>query len=81
MNSSTGKEKSDLTATATSMDLLAGYVGNRLGRILVNKTGLAGNYDFKLTWSPDQVQDAPAPPLVTALREQLGFGWNRRRRR
>ena len=60
-----------MTATATSIDLLAGYVGNRLGRIVVNKTGLACNYDFKLTWSPDQVQDAPAPPLVRPPAERV----------
>ena len=60
-------------ATATSLDLLATYVGNRLGRIVVNETGLKGAYDFTLTWASDQAPDAQSPPLVTALREQLGL--------
>jgi uncharacterized protein (TIGR03435 family) len=55
------------------MDLLAGYVGNRLGRIVVDKTGLKQSYDFTLEWAPDQAPDSSAPSLVTALREQLGL--------
>jgi uncharacterized protein (TIGR03435 family) len=60
-------------ATATSMDLLAKYLGNRLGRIVVDKTGLSGAYDFTLEWAPDQSPDSSAPSLTTALREQLGL--------
>jgi uncharacterized protein (TIGR03435 family) len=54
--------------------LLAGYIGNRLGRIVLNKTGLSGDYDFKLDWSPDEGPSSTLPSLVTALREQLGLG-------
>jgi uncharacterized protein (TIGR03435 family) len=55
------------------MATLAAYVSNRLGRIVIDKTGLSGAYDFELDWSPNEEADAPAPPLVTALREQLGL--------
>jgi uncharacterized protein (TIGR03435 family) len=55
------------------MELLAGYLGNRLGAIVVDKTALTGAYDFTLKWSPDTAQDAGAPSLVTAVREQLGL--------
>jgi uncharacterized protein (TIGR03435 family) len=58
-------------STATSMDLLAKYVGNRLGRIVLDQTGLPGAYDFTLTWSPDAATDAPS--LVSAVHEQLGL--------
>lgn len=54
-----------------------------LDRPVVNKTGLAGRYDFDLTWAPDETQfggavpiapsDAPSPPLFTAMRDQLGL--------
>jgi uncharacterized protein (TIGR03435 family) len=54
-----------------------------LDRPVVNKTGLAGRYDFDLTWAPDETQfggdvpiasaDAPSPPLFTAMQEQLGL--------
>jgi uncharacterized protein (TIGR03435 family) len=73
MNTSGGSGKQQLVATAMSMSLLAGYVGNRLGHIVVDKTGLPGSYDFTLEWAPDQAADSPLPSLVTALREQLGL--------
>ena len=72
MNTTGGSGKeSRLSATGASMALLAGYVGNRLGRIVVDKTGLNGSYDFTLNWA--QEDNPSAPSLVTALREQLGL--------
>jgi uncharacterized protein (TIGR03435 family) len=73
MNTHTLPGKSQVVATGASMDLFAGYVGNRLGRIVVDKTGLKETYDFTLEWAPDQSPDSSAPSLVTALREQLGL--------
>jgi uncharacterized protein (TIGR03435 family) len=72
-NTSVRPGKSRMDGTAVSMELLAGYIGNRLGQIVVDKTGLSGGYDFTLEWSPDQAADSSAPSLVTALREQLGL--------
>lgn len=72
-NTSGGAHKSQLVATGTSMALFAGYIGNRLGRIVVDKTQLSGSYDFTLIWAPDEAPESPAPPLVTALRDQLGL--------
>jgi uncharacterized protein (TIGR03435 family) len=72
MNTAGGSGKeSRLSATGASMALLAGYVGNRLGRIVVDKTGLRGSYNFTLNWA--QEDNSSAPSLVTALREQLGL--------
>jgi uncharacterized protein (TIGR03435 family) len=54
-----------------------------LDRPVVDKTGLAGKYDFDLEWAPDETQfggeiptasaDAPNPPLFTAIQQQLGL--------
>jgi uncharacterized protein (TIGR03435 family) len=73
MNTSGGRGTSRLTGTAVSMELLAGYVGNRLGRIVVDKTGLTDAYDFTLEWAPDETPDSTAPSLTAALRDQLGL--------
>jgi uncharacterized protein (TIGR03435 family) len=55
-----------------------------LGRPIVNETGLDGLYDYKLEWTPDEVQvasdetaarpkDENVPSLSSALQEQLGL--------
>jgi uncharacterized protein (TIGR03435 family) len=40
-----------LTAQKASMAALADFVTNRLGETVVDKTGLAGVYDFELRWT------------------------------
>ena len=45
-------------------------------RPVVDDTALTGKYDFTLAWSPNVAtlnESDSAPPLVTALREQLGL--------
>ena len=46
-----------------------------LSRNVVDKTGLSGNYDIDLKWTPDEQQGTPdaGPTLFTALEEQLGL--------
>jgi uncharacterized protein (TIGR03435 family) len=47
-------------------------------RIVVDKTGLTGRYDFSLRWTPDDAPDSSAshpsaPSMFTAIQEQLGL--------
>ena len=43
------------------------------GRIVVDRTGLSGNWQFVLTFAPEGVTDSNAPSFFTALQEQLGL--------
>lgn len=66
---------------------LALAFGNILGRMVVDKTGLTGNFDIDLAWTPDETQYLQLPPSVpkpppsdaapvsifTAIQEQLGL--------
>jgi uncharacterized protein (TIGR03435 family) len=42
------------------------------GRVVVDKTGLDGHYDFDLKFAGDS-SSADGPAIFTALREQLGL--------
>jgi uncharacterized protein (TIGR03435 family) len=58
-----------------------------LGRLVVDRTGLVGLFDIaldyvpqSLTAQPENVPSAPnGPSLVTALREQLGLTFEKRK--
>jgi len=67
---------------AATMNQLAYKLSRLLQRPVVNNTGLDGNYDFKLEWTPDLALSAPdgqpvntaaGPSIFTALQEQLGL--------
>ena len=69
-----------MVAVATSMEDLAESLTRmrEVGdRVVVDRTGLTGTYDFELNWTPDRGAGIPAeaanPGLFTALQEQLGL--------
>lgn len=65
-----------MTAHALSMDNLVYGFSGVVGRIIVDKTGLAGKkFDFELTWSPDEQPNVAdtGPSIFAALEEQLGL--------
>lgn len=63
-----------LEANAWSMTALAENLRSRGGRVVIDRTGLTGAYDFKLEWAPDPASNADGrPSLFTALQEQLGL--------
>jgi uncharacterized protein (TIGR03435 family) len=52
---------------------LVDYLSFYMERPVVDKTGLTGTYDFIFTYGTEESQDAGAPPMETALQEQLGL--------
>jgi len=51
------------TATNTSMDELARFLGLRLGKPVADATGLPGGYNFTLVWTPGDGERSGFPPL------------------
>ena len=77
-----GIDRGRLIGISTSIDRLANflafYAAGDLDRPIMNKTGLAGPYDFQLKWTPEagmasDQADSSRPGLFTAIQEQLGL--------
>ena len=59
------------------------FLARQTGRSVTHKTGIAGDFDFTLDWSPDDVPAGTSadggativqfPPFLLALQEQLGL--------
>jgi len=71
-----------LEARGMSTSDMASHFSRHLGTVVVDKTGLTGNYDFSLNWTSDAsgrgtfnapVSDASASSLLAAIQEQLGL--------
>jgi uncharacterized protein (TIGR03435 family) len=76
-------------ATGVTMKMLANELSSLPefgGKIVVDRTGLKGSFDFVIRWTPDPTMgaappgadlglksDSSAPSLLTALQEQLGL--------
>jgi len=73
--SGTSWGRGQIEANATPINKFAFVLSDVLGRDVVDKTGLAGNYEIKLTWTPDELQGTAdaGPTLFTAIEEQLGL--------
>jgi bla regulator protein BlaR1 len=79
--------RGQITAVMMPLQFLAQTLSQQLGRAVLDKTGLTGDYDFMLQWTADQGQSAglsaepkdspPAPDsgpsIFTAIQEQLGL--------
>jgi bla regulator protein BlaR1 len=68
-------EKGTLVVQGQPIAALVMELSAELGQMVVDKTGLAGNYDFTLRWTPGASQDADhdASSIRTAVQEQLGL--------
>jgi len=62
-----------LIARHVTMGILAAQLADRaLGRPVLDRTGIAGEFDVDLEWTPDESMDI-GPSIFTALQEQLGL--------
>jgi uncharacterized protein (TIGR03435 family) len=78
-----------LNSQGVPMLLLAEQLSMRLGRPVVDRTGLKGHYAFDLHWTPDASEEErlrssdlhganstavpSGPPLIDAVQQQLGL--------
>ncbi len=67
-----------------SVAILAAQLARVTGRVVLDKTGLAGRYDIALRWTPDNglpdkingassPEETNGPSIFTAVQEQLGL--------
>jgi len=72
---SIGVGRTHFNGQGLSMTSVAEELSKIAGRVVVDKTGLTGRYDFKLLWTADDapVADGDPPTLFTAVQEQLGL--------
>ena len=68
-----GTGRGKLNGRGATVATLSSVLSGILGRIVSDRTGLTGYYDFTLEWSPDDVPDGVGPSIFTAIQEQLGL--------
>jgi uncharacterized protein (TIGR03435 family) len=77
-----------MKVTKANMATVAQQFSNQLGRIVIDETGLKGDFDFKIEFAPEQngvlkpvegpekpeiAPESDRPSLFTAVQEQLGL--------
>jgi uncharacterized protein (TIGR03435 family) len=76
-------QRRQITAENAPLEDLTEALTWLLGRPVMDRTGLEGPFDYKLEWSPDEMQlrsqeappeiDGNAPSLAAALQQQVGL--------
>jgi uncharacterized protein (TIGR03435 family) len=68
-----------ISAFKTDLSKLADFLSNQLGRPVFDQTGVTGDFDFVLYYTPENGtpdDTNPYPGIFNALREQLGLRLN-----
>ena len=78
--------RGQLNGKGMPLDILVNQLSQQLGRKVIDKTGLTGNFDVDLEWTPEtgagpsggappppDANGATGPSIFTALQEQLGL--------
>ncbi len=72
MSTNSGSGTVTLRATRLSLPDFAASLARQVGRPVVDATGVQGEFDFDLRWTPDQAPDAAGPSIFAAL-QPLGL--------
>jgi uncharacterized protein (TIGR03435 family) len=80
-SSSMNSNNSSLKAQNETMEAFARYLSrNRdVGKLVADKTGLTGGFNFELEWTPQRIESNPEPAtddrpsLFTAMQDRLGL--------
>ena len=60
--------RGELNGEGVGMDFVVQVLANQVGRTVIDKTGLKGKYDVKLTWTPDGPQGfGPGGPVPAGV--------------
>ncbi|HYI98050.1 MAG TPA: M56 and DUF3738 domain-containing protein [Bryobacteraceae bacterium] len=81
--------RGQMNAEGASLQMFANALSNIIGRPVIDRTGLTGNFDFKLEWTPESGAltpgapgertdsssqvDLSGPTIFTAVQDQLGL--------
>jgi bla regulator protein BlaR1 len=85
--SRTATGDTEIAVSGIPLAMFVNTISNQVGRTVLDKTGLNGDFTFKLTFAPDALQQAGAgdkgadrlstgaggPSIFTAIQEQLGL--------
>lgn len=73
MSNNSNGARSEMKVSKMSMVDIAAGLRRQAGRPVEDRTGLTGNFDFEIEWSPEETADSAYPSLFTVLKEQLGL--------
>ena len=73
--------RGEIVSRGANMESLVRFLAVDLRRRVTNETGLAGNYEFALQWTPDNTPDASDPRFSRPSRNSSDCGSKRAKRR
>jgi uncharacterized protein (TIGR03435 family) len=73
MSTNSNGSRTAMKVSKMSMVDVAAALRRQAGRPVEDHTGLDGNFDFQIEWSPEETPDSADPSLFTVLKEQLGL--------
>ena len=73
MSTNSNGSRRVMMASKASMADIAAALRRQAGRPVEDHTGIKGNFDFQIEWTPEETPDSTAPSLFTVLKEQLGL--------